>query len=192
LIANNLAAGGVVSLSPGMRKENDTQTAYYSLELEMNRNSDYVYLTAEGLQQLEEELAYLTTTKREEMAEKLSKAISQGDLKENADYHAAKEEQGFTEARVREIEDSLRRAKVIEDHGPSDVVRVGSKVTVVEAGYDDAETFHIVGAAEADPTAGRISNESPIGRALLGARCGDVVQVSTPAGTLDFKIKTIA
>lgn len=158
----------------------------------MNRNSDYVYLTAEGLQQLEEELAYLTSTKREEMAEKLATAISQGDLKENADYHAAKEEQGFTEARIREIEDSLRRAKVIEDHGLSDMVRVGSKVTVVETGYDDAETFHIVGAAEADPTTGRISNESPIGRALLGARCGDVVQVATPAGTLDFKIKAIA
>ncbi len=158
----------------------------------MNQNSDYVYLTADGLKQLQEELTYLTTTRREELAEKLATAISQGDLKENADYHAAKEEQGFSEARVREIEDSLRRAKVIEEHGPSDTVRVGSTVTVVEAGYDDEETFHIVGAAEADPTGGRISNESPIGRALLGARRGDVVRVSTPAGMLDFKIRAIA
>lgn len=158
----------------------------------MSQNADFVYITAEGLQQLKEELAYLTTSKREEMAVKLATAISQGDLKENADYHAAKEEQGFTEARVREIEDILRRAKIIENDGPSDVVRVGSTVTVTEDGYDDRERYSIVGAAEADPAAGRISNESPIGRALLGARLGDVVSVITPAGQIKFKIEAIA
>lgn len=158
----------------------------------MNQDAEYVYITAEGLQQLKEELLYLTTTKREEMANKLATAISQGDLKENADYHAAKEEQGFTEGRVREIEDILRRAKIIEKNLPSDIVRVGSTVTVTEDGYDERERYSIVGAAEADPAAGRISNESPIGRALLGARLGDIVKVSTPAGLINFKIESIA
>ena len=157
----------------------------------MNHNSDVIYLTSEGQKKLQEELAYLTTTKREEMANKLAVAIAQGDLKENADYHAAKEEQGFAEGRIREIQDMLGRAQIIEQGGPSDVVRVGSKVTVVEAGYAEEETYSIVGAAEADPTIGRISNESPIGRALLGARLGDQVQVTTPAGEISFEIKSI-
>jgi transcription elongation factor GreA len=157
----------------------------------MNQNNDVVYLTPEGLQQLEEELAYLQTEKREELSRKLEAAIAQGDLKENADYHDAKEEQGFVEARIRDIEDSLRRAKIINDNGPSDVVRVGSTVTVSEEGLDEEETYVIVGAAEADPTAGRISNESPIGRALLGTRVGDVALAETPGGALKFAIVSI-
>ncbi len=158
----------------------------------MNKKNDVVYLTPEGLRQLEEELAYLTTVKREELALKLQTAIAQGDLKENADYHDAKEEQGFSEARVRDIEDSLRRAQIIDDNGPSDVVRIGSTVTVSEEGYDEEETYDIVGATEANPVEGRISNESPIGRALLGARAGDVVQVQTPGGAIEFAIKSIS
>ena len=157
----------------------------------MKQNNDVVYVTAEGLQQLEEELAYLTTVKREELSQKLEAAIAQGDLKENADYHDAKEEQGFIEARIRDIEDSLRRAQIIDDDGPTDVVRVGSTVTVSEEGYDEEETYVIVGAAEADPAAGRISNESPIGRALLGTRAGDVVLAETPGGALKFAILAI-
>ena len=157
----------------------------------MNRNDDVVYITAEGLRQLEEELTYLTTVRREELSIKLETAIAQGDLKENADYHDAKEEQGFSEARVRDIEDTLRRAKIISDDGPSDVVRVGSKVTVSEEGYGEEETYNIVGAAEADPAAGRISNESPMGRALLGARKGQVVHVETPGGAIKFTILSI-
>ena len=89
-----------------------------------------MYLTPEGLKQIEEELAYLKTTRREEVAAKLETAIKQGDLKENADYHDAKEEQGFIEARVRQLEDMLRRAKVIDNRGPANVVRIGSKVTL--------------------------------------------------------------
>jgi len=158
----------------------------------MNQNNNIVYLTPEGLKQLEEELAYLQTVKREEHALKLEAAISQGDLKENADYHDAKEEQGFTEARIRDIEDSLRRAQIIDDDGPSDVVRVGSTVTVCEEGYDEEETYIIVGATEAEPAEGRISNESPIGRALLGARVGKVVRANTPGGTLEFTIRSIS
>lgn len=157
----------------------------------MNQKQDVVYLTPEGLRQLEEELTYLTTEKREELSLKLEAAISQGDLKENADYHDAKEEQGFVEARIRDIEDALRRAQIIDENGPSDVVRVGSTVTVSEEGYDGEETYSIVGAAEADPAAGRISNKSPMGRALLGSRVGHVVQVETPGGAIEFTILAI-
>ncbi|MFN2138167.1 MAG: transcription elongation factor GreA [Candidatus Promineifilaceae bacterium] len=157
----------------------------------MTLGNNYVYVTSEGLKQLEDELAYLQTEKREELSMKLEKAISQGDLKENADYHDAKEEQGFVEARIRDIEDTLRRAKVINENGPSDVVRVGSTVTVSEEGFDDEETYSIVGAAEADPASGRISNESPMGQALIGAKVGHVVHVETPGGSIEFTILSI-
>jgi transcription elongation factor GreA len=153
---------------------------------------DVVYVTEEGLQKIKEELTYLTGEKREEIANKLELAISQGDLKENADYHAAKEEQAFVEGRIRDLEDSLRRAKVIEHEGPSDKVRVGSRVTVVEVGYEDEpETYYIVGAHEADPASGRISNESPIGQALLGAKKGQIVAAETPGGQIDLQIQLI-
>jgi len=157
----------------------------------MSENYNVVYLTAEGLQKIEDELHYLKTDRREEIALKLETAIRQGDLKENADYHDAKDEQGFIEGRIRDLEDSLRRSQLIEDKGPSDVVRVGSTVTVNEEGFDEEETYHIVGAHEADPTNGRISNESPIGRALLGARVGDIVSAETPAGEIRFEVQSI-
>jgi len=147
----------------------------------MNKGYEIVYLTAEGLQQIEDELEYLKTTRREEIALKLETAIHQGDLKENADYHDAKDEQGFVEGRIRDLEDSLRRAQVIEDDGPSDVVRVGSTVTVSEEGFDEVETYNIVGA-----------HESPIGRALLGARAGDVVSAKTPAGEIRFEVQSFS
>ena len=149
---------------------------------------DTMYLTPEGLKQIEEELAYLKTTRREEVAAKLETAIKQGDLKENADYHDAKEEQGFIEGRVRQLEDMLRRGKVIDKSGPVNVVRIGSTVTVVEVGVDEEETYVIVGAHEADPTRGRISNISPIGSALLGAKKGQTVRAETPAGLIEFQV----
>ena len=153
----------------------------------------YVYMTEEGLQKIKEELEYLKTERREEISDKLEKAIAQGDLKENADYHAAKEEQAFVEGRIRDLEDSMRRVKIIEDAGPSDVVRVGSTVTVCEVGYEDEEeTYYIVGAHEADPANGRISNESPIGSALLGAKKGAVVSAMTPGGQIQFQVKSIS
>ena len=157
----------------------------------MSNKYNVVYLTEEGLQKIEDELQYLKTVRREEMALKLEAAIRQGDLKENADYHDAKDEQGFIEGRIRDLEDSLRRSKLIEDTGPSDIVRVGSTVTVSEEGFDDEETYNIVGAHEADPGNGRISNESPIGRALLGARAGNTVRAETPAGEIRFVIQSI-
>lgn len=155
-------------------------------------NDDTVYLTQEGLQQINDELEYLKTVRREEVAQKLETAIKQGDLKENADYHDAKEEQGFIEGRIRQLEDSLRRAQVINNSGPSNVVRIGSTVTVCEVGTDDEEVYSIVGAHEADPANGRISNISPIGSALIGAKAGQTVSVRTPGGLVDFQVLRIA
>ena len=157
----------------------------------MSRDTDVVYITKDGLKKIHEELEHLKTVKREELAAKLQAAIAQGDLSENADYHAAKEEQGFIEGRIRDLEDSLRRAQVIEDHVPADRVSVGNKVTVVEEGVDDPETYHIVGPHEASPGNGRISNESPFGRALLGAKKGQTVSVETPGGQIRLTVKSI-
>jgi transcription elongation factor GreA len=155
-------------------------------------SDDVVYITKEGIQKIKEELAHLKTTRTEEIAAKLQTAIAQGDLKENADYHAAKEEQGFVEGRIRDLEDSLRRAKVIKDVGPSDVVRVGNTVTVFVEDDEEAETYNIVGAHEADPSNGRISNESPFGRALIGAKVGQTVAAQTPSGEINLKIQSIS
>ncbi|MCP4425370.1 MAG: transcription elongation factor GreA [Chloroflexi bacterium] len=157
----------------------------------MNYENNVLYVTKEGLQQIHDELNHLTTTKREELSLKLEAAIAQGDLSENADYHDAKEEQGFVEGRIRDLEDSLRRAQIIKDHVPADTVSVGNKVTVMEEGYDELETYHIVGAHEADPGNGRISNESPFGRAMLGAKKGQTVSVMTPGGQIRLQIQSI-
>jgi transcription elongation factor GreA len=150
-----------------------------------------VYLTEEGLQKIVEELEYLKNVKRVEISERLEVAISHGDLSENADYHYAKQEQAFMEGRIKDLEDSLRRAKIIDHDGRIDKVRVGSEVTVVEDGYDDQETYTIIGVHETDPGNGRISNESPLGRALLGAKVGQTVSVDTPAGQTQFRIISI-
>ena len=155
-------------------------------------SDDVVYITAEGIQKIKDELAHLKTTRVEEIAHKLQVAIAQGDLKENADYHAAKEEQGFVEGRIRDLEDSLRRAQIIKDVGPSDVVRVGSKVTVLVEDDDEPETYSIVGAHEADPSNGRISNESPFGRALIGAKKGQTVAALTPGGEIRLQVQAIS
>lgn len=158
----------------------------------MTESYDVVYVTEEGLEQIMRELQELKTVRREEISYKLERAISQGDLKENADYHDAKEEQAFVEGRIRDLEDALRRAQVIKETGPTDRVRVGSTVTVSEEGFDEEETYSIVGAQEADPSNGRISNESPLGRALLGARVGDIVVFESPGGEISFEIREIS
>lgn len=149
------------------------------------------YLTPEGKQKLEEELEYLKTTKRRELAERLNFAIKQGDLSENADYSAAKEEQAFLEGRIRQLEGMLRHVELITEQSGGEV-RLGSRVTVKEVdGFDDDEVFTMVGAAEANPLEGKISNESPLGRALLGKHIGDEVEVDAPAGRITFKIVKI-
>ncbi|MDT8304324.1 MAG: transcription elongation factor GreA [Anaerolineae bacterium] len=153
---------------------------------------DVIYITEEGLQALQAELEHLTTVKRLELSDRLQKAIGQGDLSENADYHDAKQEQGFLEGRILELQNALRRAQVIEDHGLTDRVRVGSTVTVIADGEATEETYRIVGVHEAAPGNGLISNESPFGRALLGAKVGDTVRVTTPGGGIDLKVKAIS
>ena len=145
-----------------------------------------VYLTPEGEIKLKAELAELTGHKREELAQRLRSAIQMGDLSENADYHKAKEDQAFLEGRIQEIEAILRMAIIIEK-SQGDTVSVGSHVTIQEADFDP-ETFYVVGAKEADPRHGRISNESPIGSALMNHKVGDVVEADTPGGKLRFKI----
>ena len=147
------------------------------------------YLTSEGEKKLQAELAELTGPRREELAQRLRSAIQMGDLSENADYHKAKEDQAFLEGRIQEIEFLLRNVVIIEKT-KGDVVTVGSTVTVQEDNYEP-ETYYLVGAKEADPPNGRISNESPIGRALIDHKVGEVVEAETPGGKLKFKILKI-
>jgi transcription elongation factor GreA len=149
------------------------------------------YLTAEGAERLREELKQLKGPAREELAQRLRSAIQMGDLSENADYHAAKESQAFLEGRIQELEHLLQNATIIEDTGEKrDTVMLGARVTIQEEDYPP-ETFHLVGAKEADPSQGRISNESPFGMALLGARVGDEVTAETPGGSVQLSILRI-
>ncbi|MGZ9166902.1 MAG: transcription elongation factor GreA [Anaerolineales bacterium] len=147
------------------------------------------YLTPEGETRLKAELEELTGPRRQELAQRLRAAIQMGDLSENADYHKAKEDQGFLEGRIQEIESILRMAVIIEKKH-SDVVTVGSHVTIQEADFPP-ETYHVVGAKEADPRNGRISNESPIGRAIMDHKAGDIVQADAPDGKIELKILKI-
>lgn len=151
-----------------------------------------VLLTAEGIENLRREWEYLVNVRRPALARILRRAIQQGDLSENADYIAAKEEQAFLEGRIQQIETMLRNAVLIEANGPAGVVDLGSRVTVLEEGQETPEVFRIVGPAEADPLNGKVSHESPLGQALLGCRAGDVVTVDAPAGPITFRILEVA
>ncbi len=153
--------------------------------------SDPVYLTQEGITRLNAELQELKGPRRTELAKRLRSAVQMGDLSENADYHKAKEDQAFLEGRIQEIEYMLRNSVVIEKNAAAGTVGIGSHVTIQEAGQPE-ETYHVVGPKEADPRNGRISYESPIGRALVDHRVGETVEVETPAGRLKFKILKIA
>ncbi len=154
--------------------------------------TDQQYLTEEGAAELRRELDDLLTVKRPALAIRLKEAIAQGDLSENADYHDAKEQQAFLEGRIQYLEGLLHSAIIVPDGGlkKSSMINVGNEVTVQEDN-EPPETFTIVGAAEANPREGKISNESPLGRALLGHKVGDKVKVEAPAGQLTFKIKSI-
>jgi transcription elongation factor GreA len=146
------------------------------------------YLTPEGAEKIRAELDELKGEKREDIAHRLREAISMGDLSENADYHKAKEDQAFLEGRIKELEYILLNAKIIEDKvGERTVVEVGASVTIKE-GELPPETYQVVGAKEADPRNGRISNESPIGKAILGKKAGEEVVVQTPAGPINLTI----
>lgn len=150
-----------------------------------------MYLTPEGAEDLRRELNTLITERRPELAAKLKEAVSQGDLKENADYHDAKEQQAFIEGRIQYIENILRESIIIEQTGRTDIVNLGATVTIRAEGETEDETYTIVGAAEANPAEGKISNLSPIGAALLGAKKGDKVRAKTPGGEMVFKIKKV-
>jgi transcription elongation factor GreA len=144
------------------------------------------YLTPEGEAKLKAELEDLKGPRREELAQRLRSAIQMGDLSENADYHKAKEDQGFLEGRIQEIEAILRNSVLIEKV-TSDVITIGSHVTIQEDGLDP-ENYHIVGPTEADPRNGRISHQSPIGVALMNKKVGQVAEAETPGGKIKFKI----
>jgi len=148
-------------------------------------------LTPEGLRKLEEELEHLKTVKRKEVAERIKQAKEFGDITENSEYEDAKNDQAFTEGRILMLEGMLRSAKVIDNHDVrSDVVTVGSTVRLADELGEDL-TYTIVGSAEADPLRDKISNESPVGRAVLGRRKGETVTVDAPAGKLRYTIKGI-
>ena len=152
-----------------------------------------VVLTFEGLQKLEAELNDLKISKRKEVAQKIKEARAQGDLSENAEYDAAKDQQGEIESRISELEKMLRNAEVIdEDDAQEGKVSLGNKVRLFDMEFEEDLTYTIVGSTEADPAEGRISNESPVGKALLGAQEGEVVKVEAPQGEMHFKILEIS
>ncbi len=148
------------------------------------------YVTREGLKKLEEELEYLRTVKRAEVAQRLHDAMGEGDIDENAEYDDAKNEQSFVEGRILTLETMVKNAVIIQETKRRDQIAVGSKVTVSEED-GEPETYHIVGSAEADPRHGRISNESPLGRALLGKRVGENATYNAPDGTITVKVISI-
>ena len=152
------------------------------------------YLTPDGLKKLEDRLKFLEDVRRPEVAERLRQALEEGgDLSENAEYEDAKNEQAFVEGEIMRLEAILSSAQVIEETvGKKDTVVLGSRVTVVEEGESDKEIYHLVGSAEANPAEGKISSESPLGKALLGAKVGAKVKVNAPAGEITFVIKSIA
>lgn len=148
-----------------------------------------VYVSKEGLEKLKAELHYLKTEKRREVASRIEKAKELGDLRENADYHDAKDEAGWTESRIIELEDAINRAHVIEARS-SDAVAIGCRVKVTGGGKE--KTFTIVGSTEADPLKGLISNESPLGQAFLGKKVGEAAEVKVPSGTVTYTVQEIS
>jgi transcription elongation factor GreA len=152
-----------------------------------------VVLTLEGLAKLEKELEHLKTVRRREVAERIKQALEFGDISENSEYEDAKNEQGFIEGRVLSIEKMLRNAKVIDEHEghQAGVVGLGSRVTLVEVNGGVEVEYMIVGSAEANPLESKISNESPVGKSLIGRSVGELVNVNVPMGTIQYKIAAV-
>lgn len=149
-------------------------------------------LTYEGLKKYEDELEHLKVVKRQEVAQKIKEARAQGDLSENAEYDAAKDEQRDIEARIDELEKILKNAEVIvEDEVDLDKINVGCQVKILDIEMNQELDYKIVGSTEANSLKGKISNESPVGRALIGAKKGDIVQVETPGGELEYQVLEI-
>ena len=155
--------------------------------------SKEVVLTYEGLKKLEEELDFLKRIKRIEIAERIKEALSFGDISENSEYDEAKNEQAHMEARIVQLETMLKHAKVIdEDEVSTDKVSLGAKVKLLDMEYNEEVEYSIVGSTEADPSKSKISNESPVGSALMGMKKGNVVEVTVPDGVIKFKILKIS
>lgn len=154
----------------------------------MSANNKEVYLTPEGLQKLQEELEFLRTVRRPEIARRIREAKEAGDVMENAGYDEAKNEQAFVEGRILQLEQMIRNAVLISEQPRRDRVELGNYVTIREQDSNQIERYLIVGSAEASPADGRISNESPLGKALMNRRVGDHVTVKTPSGVLQFEI----
>lgn len=152
-----------------------------------------VILTVEGLKKLEEELVFLKTVKRQDVAERIKQAREFGDISENSEYEDAKHEQAFIEGRILTLENKLRNAKLIDnDAVDTHAVSVGSKVLLKDLESGDEFEYVIVGSMEADPLDAKISNESPVGKAIIGQKSGSVVEVSVPVGTLKYEIMQIS
>jgi transcription elongation factor GreA len=156
-------------------------------------DDDQTLITKEGLKKLKEELEYLKTTRRQEVAQRLKEAISYGDLSENSEYEEAKNEQAFVEGRILELEAKIKNAKIIAEkksYTRAKEIDIGSTVTVLNKseGADEPERYTIVGSTEADPLEQKISNESPMGKALLGKRKGDMVDIHSPSGVIKFEV----
>ena len=152
-----------------------------------------IVVTEEGLKKLQDELEYLKTTKRKEVVEAIRVALSFGDLSENSEYDEAKTEQGKTESRINELEEMLKHVKVISDHEVNnDIVSVGNIVKVYDLDFKEELEYSVVGSTEANPALGRISDQSPIGKAIIGARVGDTVTFATPRGEASLKILAIS
>jgi len=156
-------------------------------------NEKEVILTVDGLGKLEKKLEHLKTVRRREVAERIRQALELGDISENSEYEDAKNEQGFIEGQILETEKILRNARVIDEQDINpDVVNVGSKVTLIDVDNKTEFEYMIVGSAEADPAQAKISNESPVGRSLMGKKVGNIVNVEVPIGTIQYKIKAIS
>ncbi len=157
----------------------------------MSQSKKFI-MTYEGIKKLEEELEYLKTVKRKEITEKIKVALGYGDLSENSEYDEAKNDQAFTEGRIIQLENMLKNAVVVdESEVPKDKVSVGSIVKVMDYEFDEEVEYTIVGSAEADPMNFKISNESPVGSALMGKKVGDVVEVTVPSGVSKFEVLEI-
>ncbi len=153
-------------------------------------NNKPTYLSKDGLAKLRAELEQMTSVKRPEVAQRIHDAKEHGDLSENAEYEDAKNEQAFVEGRIQTLQALIKNATIIDEHTSNDHVQIGSTVKV--SGPDGSQSFTIVGSTEAKPTEGRISNESPVGRALLGKKKGENVTVQVPAGDIAYKIVGIS
>lgn len=158
-----------------------------------SQSDEGLVVTKEGLKSLQEELSFLKTTRRKQVAERLKEAISYGDLSENSEYEEAKNEQAFVEGRIIELEEKIKMAKVIDEKAHSKkVVEIGTKVVIRNTKKKETVEVTIVGSTESDPFNGRISNEAPLGNALIGSKVGDTVTVVMPAGKAEYEIVKLA